>query len=131
MDGGASMPERETSIKSYRDLVVWQEAMNLAEVTYRLTARFPREEIYGLTSQLRRAAASVPANIAEGYGRDSKGSYVQLLRVAQGSLKEFETHLLLAQRIELVDAEGIEPLAYKIGCCGKDAAQPNTRHREF
>jgi four helix bundle protein len=61
------------TIESYRDLRVWQEAMDLAEVCYRLTAGFPREEAYGLTSQTRRAAISIPANIAEGYGRNSRG----------------------------------------------------------
>jgi four helix bundle protein len=61
------------TIESYRDLRVWQEAMDLAEVCYRLTAGFPREEAYGLTSQIRRAAISIPANIAEGYGRNSRG----------------------------------------------------------
>ena len=78
--------------------------MNLAEASYRLTAAFPSEEKYGLTSQIRRAAASVPANIAEGYGRNSRGSYVQFLHVAQGSLKELETHILLAQRLGFVGA---------------------------
>lgn len=73
--------------------------MDLAEMAYRLTARFPRDEAYGLTSQLRRSGTSIPANIAEGYGRDSKGAYLQHLRVAQGSLKEFETHALLAEQL--------------------------------
>lgn len=86
-------------IRSYRDLNVWQFGMDLAELAYRITRRFPRDEIYGMTSQIRRAAASVPANIAEGHGRNSRGEYIQFLRVAQGSLKELETHILLAQRI--------------------------------
>jgi four helix bundle protein len=93
--------------------------MNLAEAAYRTTARFPREEAYGLTAQLRRSAASVPANIAEGYGRDSKGAYVQHLRVAQGSLKEFETHLLLAERVGLVDNVILAPLLAKSEMIGK------------
>lgn len=76
------------SIESYRDLRVWNEAMDLAVECYELTRLFPREEAFGLTAQIRRAAASVPANIAEGYGRNSAGSYVQFLRNAQGSLKE-------------------------------------------
>jgi four helix bundle protein len=76
--------------------------MDLAEASYRLTATFPKDEKFGLTSQIRRACASIPANIAEGYGRDSKGSYAQFLKIAQGSLKELETHLLLAERLGLI-----------------------------
>jgi four helix bundle protein len=90
-----------SEIKSYRDLLVWQQAMHLAVETYRLTAHWPKEELYGLTSQARRAAASVAANIAEGYGRANRGSYVQFLRIAQGSLKELETHILLAVRVDI------------------------------
>ena len=94
----------EQSINSYKDLRVWQDAMALAESCYRLTRQFPREELFGLTSQIRRAAASIPANIAEGHGRESTGSFVQSLRVSQGSLKELETHLLLAERVGILKA---------------------------
>ncbi len=87
------------SVHSYRDLRVWNEAMHLAEMSYRHTKVFPRHELFGLTAQIRRAAASIPANIAEGYGRQNKGSYVQFLRIAQGSCKELETHILLAGRV--------------------------------
>ncbi len=90
-------------IKSYRDLVAWQQAMNLAVDVYTFTRVWPREEIYGLTSQARRAAVSIAANIAEGYGRDNLGSYLQFLRIAQGSLKELETHLLIAERVGIAD----------------------------
>ena len=69
-----------TEIKSYRDLVVWQQAMDFAAAIYEATRNWPKEEIYGLTSQVRRAAVSVPANIAEGYGRENRGSYQQFLR---------------------------------------------------
>ena len=89
-------------IRSYRDLQVWQLGMDLAEACYLLTKRFPKDELFGMTSQIRRAASSVPANIAEGYGRDSKGEYIQFLRVAQGSLKELETHLTLSTRVGLM-----------------------------
>jgi four helix bundle protein len=89
-------------IRSYRDLQVWQLGMDLAEACYLLTRRFPKDELFGMTSQIRRAASSVPANIAEGYGRESKGEYVQFLRVAQGSLKELETHLTLSRRVGLM-----------------------------
>ncbi len=93
--------------------------MNHAEASYRMTAGFPKEEAYGMTPQLRRSGVSVPANIAEGYGRDSKGAYVQHLRVAQGSLKEFETHLLLAERVELVDRAVVASLLSKTESIGK------------
>ncbi|MGN8022118.1 four helix bundle protein [Phyllobacterium sp. 22229] len=86
-------------IESYRDLKVWQSAMSLAECCYEATKGFPKEEIYGLTAQMRRAAVSIAANIAEGYGRENRGSFVQFLRIAQGSLKELETHVLLSRRV--------------------------------
>ena len=91
------------SIESHRYLVVWQKSMDLAVAAYRFTDAFPVHERYGLTSQLRRSAASVPANIAEGYVRESAGAYAQQLRVAQGSLKEFETHVELAHRVGMID----------------------------
>ena len=80
-------------IESYEDLEVWQLAMTLAEHCYELTKQFPKEELYGLISQIRRAAVSIPANIAEGYGRDQTGNFIQFLRIAQGSSRELETHL--------------------------------------
>jgi four helix bundle protein len=89
-------------------LKVWQEAMSVAERTYRLTSCFPKDEVYGMTSQIRRAAVSIAANIAEGHGRESSGSFIQFLRISQGSLKELETHLLLAGRVGLVTTEEIE-----------------------
>jgi four helix bundle protein len=93
-----------TLIRSYRDLIVWQKAMALAALCYAKTRSFPRSEAFGLTAQIRRAAASIPANIAEGYGRENTGSYVQFLRISQGSLKELETHVLLSQTVELMQA---------------------------
>ena len=109
----------EQSIKSYRDLRVWQDAMNLAESCYLLTGRFPRDELFGLTSQVRRAAASIPANIAEGHGRESTGSFVRPLRVSQGSLKELETHLLLAQRVGILATADLEMLMGRCESLGK------------
>ncbi len=93
------------AIHSYRDLKVWQAAMDAAVLAYTLTKTFPASELYGMTSQIRRAAASVAANIAEGYGRDSTGAYTNASRIAQGSLKELETHVLLAARVGLTEAE--------------------------
>jgi four helix bundle protein len=104
------MPQSSETISSYRDLRVWKDGMDLAEAAYRLTISLPREEKYGMTAQIRRSAASIPANIAEGYGRDSRGSYIQHLRIAQGSLKELETHLLLAVRVSQLQQVDTEPL---------------------
>jgi len=84
--------------------------MDLAEGCYRLTSSFPRDEMFGITSQIRRAAASIPANIAEGYGRNGTGEYLQFPRIAQGSLRELETHLLLSERVGLVTREMTAPL---------------------
>ena len=85
--------------KSYRDLVAWQKAMDLVTAIYRATACFPREEIYGLTSQMRRAAVSVPSNIAEGQGRHGRAEFRHFLRQATGSLMELETQTLIAERL--------------------------------
>lgn len=98
------------SINSYRDILVWQQAMELVTAIYKSTETWPREEIYGLTSQIRRAAVSIPANIAEGYGRDTRGVYQQFLRIAQGSLKEMETHLLIAEQLGFIAKERAEPI---------------------
>jgi four helix bundle protein len=106
-------------IRSYRDLRVWKEAMDLAEAACLLAGQFPKQEMYGFTSQVRRAAASLPANIAEGYGRESKGSYVQFLRIAQGSIKELETHLLLAVRIKLSDDAAAQPVLARCDTVGR------------
>jgi|SRR6185295_10237224 len=86
-------------VQSYRDLKVWQKSMDLAAMCYLETKSLPADERFGLVSQIRRAAASVPANIAEGYGRENRGEFIQFLRIAQGSLKELETHWLLVQRV--------------------------------
>ena len=86
-------------IQSYRDLKVWQKGMGLATKCYVETQSLPSDERYGLVSQIRRAAVSIPANIAEGYGRENRGEFIQFLRIAQGSLKELETHWLLSQRV--------------------------------
>jgi four helix bundle protein len=89
-------------LKSYRDLLVWQKAVELALLIYRLSEGFPKREIYGLASQVRRAGVSVPSNIAEGYGRNSRREYLQFLSIAQGSLKEMETQTIIAKRLGYV-----------------------------
>ena len=104
--------------RNYRDLIVWRKAMDLVVGAYELTRVFPKEEMYGLTGQLRRAAVSVPANIAEGQGRGTKMEFARFLRIAHGSLREVETHVLLAGRLELASAETYQPvlaLAEEVG----------------
>jgi four helix bundle protein len=93
--------------------------MALAETCYRLTAQFPRDELFGLTSQVRRAAASISANIAEGHGRENTGSFIQSLRVSQGSLKELETHLILAERVGILARPDLEPVLSRSESLGK------------
>jgi four helix bundle protein len=97
-------------INSYRDLKVWQAAMDIAVACYALTRDFPKSELYGMSSQIRRASVSIPANIAEGFGRDSTGSFVSFLKIAQGSVKELETHLLLSTRVGLAVDDATGPL---------------------
>jgi four helix bundle protein len=106
-------------IRSYRDLKVWQLAMDLAESAYRQSQDMPRAEMYGMVVQIRRSAASVPANIAEGYGRESTGAYVQFLRTARGSLKELETHILLAERVGLMKSDSMLSLLGSAESVGK------------
>lgn len=107
------------SIQSYRDLKVWQQGMDLAEGCYLATRQFPKDELYGMISQIRRASASIPANISEGYGRKSRNEYIQFLYIAQGSLKELETHLLLSQRVKLASKEVIFPLLTQCESVGR------------
>jgi four helix bundle protein len=83
--------------QSFRELVVWQRAIDLTTLLYKLTQQFPREEMYGLTSQLRRAGISVASNIAEGYGRGSRGEYHNFLGMARGSTLEIQTQLVIAR----------------------------------
>jgi len=89
-------------VKSYQELRVWQNSMKLTTKIYQITRRFPKEETYGLTAQMRRSAVSVPSNIAEGQGRASRGEFKQFLCIARGSLFELETQFLLAKRLGYV-----------------------------
>jgi four helix bundle protein len=93
------------ALKSYRDLEVWQKAIDLVESVYKLTKKFPADERFGLASQLQRAAISIPANIAEGYGRSHLGDYLHHLSISRGSLAELETHLIIAVRLKFVSRE--------------------------
>jgi four helix bundle protein len=93
------------TINSFRDLRVWQSGMELVIQIYRLSQSFPREEQYGLTSQMRRAAVSVPSNIAEGHARESSKEYLNHLSITQGSLAELQTQIEIAARLDFVEAE--------------------------
>ena len=86
-------------MQTYRDLIVWQKAMLLVLNLYTETKIWPKEEVYGLTSQIRRSAVSIPSNIAEGYGRNSTGDYIRFLQIASGSLYEFQTQLEISFRL--------------------------------
>ena len=98
------------TLDSYQDLKVWQVGMTLVLDSYRVCARFPRREAYGLAGQIQRAAVSVPANIAEGYGRAYRGDYLRYLSVANGSLKEWETEMLIAGHLGYVPNDEMRTL---------------------
>ena len=98
------------AVQSYRELIVWQKSMDVVELIYRATKKFPREEIYGLTSQIRRAAVSIPSNIAEGQARNSTAEFKNFLSIAQGSKAEVETQLMIAVRLEYVTQDEARPI---------------------
>lgn len=105
-------------MRDYRKLEVWRLGRELAVLCYRLTDSFPREEQFGLISQIRRAAVSIPANIAEGAGRDSAGEFLRFLRISLGSLNETETLFMIASDLEMIPSEemiGFEDRARDLG----------------
>ena len=106
-------------IRKYSDLQVWQKAVDLAVDCYRVVKSLPKVETYGLVSQIQRAATSIPANIAEGHGREHLGDYLRFLSAANGSLMELETHLLVAQRLDYFKAEELDGLFKKSSEVGR------------
>ena len=114
-DGNYDNPE----IRSYRDLAAWQKARALVKRVYGATALFPSDESFGLVRQIRRAAVSVPSNIAEGYGRGSLGDYIRFLQVARGSLFELETQIILANDLEYLTEEQTNSLTEDIQQCAR------------
>lgn len=92
-------------IRDFKDLVLWQKSIVLVDNIYRLTKNFPREEVYGLTAQLRRAAVSIPSNTAEGFKRDNKNEFRQFLRIASGSIAEVETQVIIANNIGYISKQ--------------------------
>ncbi|HEX7094089.1 MAG TPA: four helix bundle protein [Nitrospiraceae bacterium] len=99
----------EKTVVTHKDLEVWKKAMDLATQVYSLTARFPKEELYGLTSQIRRTAVSIPSNIAEGAARHSRKEFIHFLHIASGSVAELETQLLLATRMGFISRDNPLP----------------------
>ena len=99
---------RTEMVKSYRDLLVWQRSIQLSLSIYNLTRIFPKEERYGLTSQLQRAGVSIPSNIAEGYGRGTRKDYKQFLSIARGSTLEVQTQLLIANELGYCDSAQVK-----------------------
>ena len=106
-------------MKSYKELDVWKKAVKLATETYRATESLPRAEQFGLTSQARRAATSVPANIAEGWGRGFTTEYIRYLLVARASLMELETHLIIANQLNYLSSESLARLQTEVENIGK------------
>lgn len=103
------------AIKSYQDLIVWKKSMDLAIEIFQITKKFPREEIFGLAAQMRKAAFSIPSNIAEGYCRHTKSEYIQFLRIAYASGAELETQLIIAQKTKLLDDSEFQQLYDLLG----------------
>ncbi len=103
-----SQEQRDVPSKNYQDLLAWQLAMDLAELVYKVSTVLPVEEKYGLVSQMRRAAISIPANIAEGQGRRTCGEFLNHLSMAHGSVRELETHVIIARRLRLLPPEATE-----------------------
>ncbi len=108
------MEKEKVSAKNYRELIVWQDAIKIAKAVYLLTGKFPKQETYALADQLRRAAVSVPSNIAEGQARKSPGDFRRFLHIALGSLAEVDTQLILAQEFGYLSKEDIDPMDIEI-----------------
>lgn len=104
--------------KNYKDLIVWQKAIDIAELTYKITSKFPKEEVYGLTSQMRRSSISIASNIAEGQGRGTPAQFIHFLTISKGSLCELETQLVIALRLSYIsknEYDTFEALLFEIG----------------
>jgi four helix bundle protein len=106
-------------VKNYKELTVWQKSVSLSAAVYKLTHQFPDIEKFGLTSQLRRAATSIPANVAEGWGRGSTREYIQFLSIVRGSLMELETHAMIARQLGYLGLEDFATLQSNVEEIGK------------
>lgn len=123
MDFDIQLLEEQTmkyeSVRSFKDLIVWQKSMELVRLVYLITNDLPDREKFGISSQIRRASVSVPSNISEGWGRNSKGSYLNHLKISNGSLCETETQLLLIENLELIDKSKLTETKKLIDECGR------------
>ena len=106
-------------VRNYQELIAWQRSMDLVESVYKVSRVFPREELYALTSQIRRAAVSIPSNIAEGQGRRTTSDFLRHLSIAYGSLREVETQLFIAERLSYLTAAQLEPVMAYAGEVGR------------
>ena len=109
----------EKDIKSFRDLMIWQRGINLVKEVYKETNNFPKEELYGLTNQIRRSAISIPSNISEGHIRQHRAEFRQYLSIALGSLAELETQILIARELNYIPNENSDNLIDQMGTLGK------------
>jgi four helix bundle protein len=107
------------AVQHYRQLIAWQKAMELVKLVYELTEKFPKEELYGLTSQMRRAAVAIPSNIAEGQGRNTTKDFLRFLSIAYGSLLELETQTLISEMLKYLKSEEINQILEKSGEVGR------------
>ena len=118
-----------TRIESYRDLRVWQDAMDLCVALYKATTAFPSSEIYGLTSQMRRASVSIPSNIAEGHRR-TRAEYIRFVSISRGSAAELDTQLELAHRIGLLPEDQYQTLNQSLAAVGRQLTALHNRLKE-
>ena len=103
-----------SEVRSYKDLLIWQKGIELTEKVYQLVKSFPNEELYALTSQIKRCTISIPSNIAEGYGRKSTKNYIQFLRISRGSLFELETQLIIANKLNYITDKEIADTIFNL-----------------
>lgn len=96
-----------SEIQSYKDLFIWQKGIEIILIVYNLISEFPKDEVYSLSSQIKRCAVSIPSNIAEGYGRRSTQSYIQFIKIARGSLYELETQLIIADKLNFIKSDSL------------------------
>ena len=109
----------EKEIKSFRDLIIWQRGINLVKDVYEETRNFPKEELYGITTQIRRSAISIPSNISEGHIRQHRAEFRQFLNIALGSLAELETQIIIARELNYLSIEKSENLIDQMSSLGK------------